>query len=118
MDELWTRIFLIAVALLMAAMVVAVRRKMALSAPRRLGATGLQAGVYLFTSADCAECALARAKLDTRTGEGGYREIAWETEPEFFTRLGVDAVPATMIVEADGSARLWPGQPDSVPLAP
>lgn len=118
MDELWTRIFLIASALLVATMVVAVRRKMASATPRPLPSTGLEAGVYLFTSADCDECALARAKLEDSLGEGGYAEIAWERQPELFADLGVDAVPATMIVVTDGSALLWPGQPDAVPLGP
>lgn len=99
-------------------MVVAVRRKMTSSSPRPLPATDLDTGVYLFTSADCNECALARAKLEDRLGEGGYAEIAWEERPELFADLGVDAVPATMVVAADGSALLWPGQPDSIPLGP
>jgi len=118
MDELWTRVFLIASALLVATMVVAVRRKMASSSPRPLPPTGLEPGVYLFTSADCDECALARAKLEDRLGEDGYVEIAWEQRPELFADLGVDAVPATVVVAADQTALLWPGQPDSTPLGP
>lgn len=118
MDELWTRVFLIASALLVATMVVAVRRKTASSSPRPLPPTGLESGVYLFTSADCDECALARAKLEDRLGEDGYAEIAWEQRPQLFADLGVDAVPATVIVAADGTALLWPGQPDSTPLGP
>lgn len=118
MDEFWTRVAVIAAALMVAALFVAVRRKIALTAPRRIGATGLEPGVYLFTSADCADCSLAGAKLEKRVGEGGYKEVAWAEQPELFTRLRVEAVPATMIVEADGSARLWLGQPDRVPLGP
>lgn len=118
MDELWTRIALIAAALLVAAIVVAVRRRAVYTAPRRLAVTRLPPGVYLFTSADCGDCRTARAKLDDRLGEEGYREIAWETSAEVFTGLGVEVVPATMVVAADGSGRLWRGQPDRVPLGP
>lgn len=109
MDELWTRIAIIAAALAVAALVVAVRRTAALKEPRELAATGLPPGVYLFTSADCADCAMARVKLEEMVGEGGFQEIAWEQRPDVFTALDVDAVPATMIVEADGTARLWLG---------
>lgn len=116
MDELWARVAIIAAALLAAALVVALRRRSSLKAPRRLAATRLPAGVYLFTSADCDDCRTARAKLSERLGETTYNEIAWEDSPEVFNGLGVDVVPATMVVSADGSGQLWRGQPDHVPL--
>lgn len=118
MDEIWTRVAIIAAALLVATLVVAVRRRKALTTPRRIAATGLLPGIYLFTSADCAECSLARSKLDDSLGERLYHEVAWDCQPEIFIRLGVEAVPATMIVEADGSGGLWLGQPDNLPLGP
>lgn len=118
MDDLWTRIGVIAGALLVASMVVAVRRKAALTAPRRLETTGLRPGIYLFTSAACDECQTARAKLEEHVGERGYAEIDWEHSPEVFTGLGIEVVPATMMVAADGSALLWRGQPDPEVLGP
>ncbi|MGH8945199.1 MAG: hypothetical protein ACRDVL_03520, partial [Acidimicrobiia bacterium] len=107
MDELWTRIAIIATALLVAALVVAVRRRKALNSPRALSATGLEPGIYLFTSADCADCSTARVKLEEIVGPEGFLEIAWEQRPEVFGRLSVEAVPATMVVEADGRGQLW-----------
>lgn len=118
MNEFWARVSLIAAALLVAAVVVAVRRRAALRAPRRLPATRLPPGVYLFSSAECADCQAARAKLHEQLGEAGFSEIAWEASPEVFTGLGVDVVPSTMVVAADGSARLWGGQPDRIPFGP
>ena len=118
MNELWPRIALVAAALFVAAIVVAVRRRTASTAPRRLPATRLPPGVYLFSSADCADCRAARAKLHDRLGEEGFSEIAWESSPEVFTGLGVDVVPSTMVVAADGSGRLWRGQPERIPFGP
>jgi len=118
MSELWARIVLIAAALLVAAVVVAVRRRAAVTAPRRLPATRLPPGVYLFSSAECADCHTARAKLRDRLGEEGFSEIAWESSPDVFTGLGVDVVPSTMVVAADGSGQLWRGQPDRIPFGP
>jgi hypothetical protein len=117
-DDLWLRIALIAAALSVAAIVVALRRRTALKAPRRLAVTRLPAGIYLFTSADCDGCRAARAKLNERLGEAAYNEIAWEDSPEVFNGLGVDVVPATMVVADDGSGHLWRGQPDHVALGP
>lgn len=118
MDEVWTRIAIIATALLVAALLVAVRRRLALRSPRKLAATGLEPGMYLFTSADCADCSKARHELAGMVGAHGFHEIAWDERPETFTRLGVDAVPATMIVEADGGARLWVGRPNPKRFGP
>lgn len=118
MDDVWARIALIAAALFAAAILVAWRRRSATKAPRRFAVTRLPAGVYLFTSADCADCRTARAKLNERLGEEGYSEIAWEDTPEVFNGLGIDVVPATMVVAADGSGSLWRGQPDHIALGP
>lgn len=118
MNEIWARVAIIAAALLVAALVVAVRRRIASQAPRRLPATGLEPGIYLFTSGDCPDCAKARLELEEALGVGGYREIAWEQQPEVFTRLEVEAVPATMVVDADRRARLWLGRPDPARFGP
>lgn len=112
MDEVWTRIAIIAAALMVAALVVAVRRMLALKTPRRLTATGLAPGVYLFTSGDCADCAAARARLGEMAGREGFSEFSWEQRPDVFVALEVGSVPATMIVEADGTALVWLGLPD------
>ncbi|MGH3649714.1 MAG: hypothetical protein ACRDU9_03320, partial [Acidimicrobiia bacterium] len=54
----------------------------------------------------------ARRKLDAFLGEGGYREMAWEREPVRFDELGIDSVPAVLVVGEGGRGRLYPGQPD------
>ena len=118
MDDLWARIAIIAAALLVAALVVAVQRRKAESSPRALSATGLEPGIYLFTSGDCADCSTARAELEEMVGPQGFLEIAWEQQPEVFTRLEIEAVPATMVVDADGRGRLWPGAPKSAAFGP
>ena len=62
---------------------------------RRRPATldGLEAGVYLFTSETCDSCPRARAALVEVVGAEGFREIAYEDEPETFARLGSAGCP-------------------------
>ncbi len=111
MDEIWIRLGLIAGALGMAFVVTLILRSRAGGSPRRLESTGLIAGVYLFTSSTCQDCRPARSKLTERLGDR-FIEMNWEREPALFHELGVVAVPATLVVEADGSGTLFPGQPE------
>ena len=62
-----------------------------------------------FSSSACSDCPLARRTLADALGEQGFLELSWEDDPGAFDRLGVDAVPATLVVAADGSGTLWPG---------
>jgi hypothetical protein len=80
--------------------------------PRAIFQTGLSAGVYLFTSASCPDCEAARNALLTTLGPGGYSEMTWDADPEIFLELGVDAVPATLIVSPSDGSMLYPGRPD------
>lgn len=112
MDELVTRLTLIGGALALAVLGVVVMRARARRSTRQVSATGLATGVYLFTSTACPDCETARRKLTGELGEGAFDEIRWEDEPGIFDQLGVDAVPATMIVADDGTGTLWPGAPD------
>lgn len=59
----------------------------------------LPAGVVLFTSTDCDQCANARAALQ-RAGIS-YREVTWEIESDRFRRYGVQGVP--LLAQLDGS---------------
>ncbi len=79
--------------------------------PTRFGSVSLPAGAYLFTSGTCEDCLLARAAMNQALGSAGYREIGWESEPEIFETLGIEAVPATLLVAKSGRATLYPGQP-------
>lgn len=45
-------------------------------------------------------------------GETGFTEYVWEDDPGVFSELGIDAVPAVLVVGEDGRGRLYPGQPD------
>lgn len=107
------RIGLIAGALAVAALATVILRARSTGKPKSLEATGLEPGIYLFTSAACPDCSSARRTLIDELGESGFVELSWEQEVEVFHRLSVDAVPATVIVGADGSATLWPGRPES-----
>lgn len=69
------------------------------------------AGVYLFSSTACAGCESARRTIVERLGPTGFVEIVWEEKPGWFTDLGVEAVPSTLIVTDDGVATVFPGQP-------
>ena len=61
----------------------------------------LPAGVVLFTSTDCDQCANARGALQ-RAGIS-YREVTWEIESERFERYGVQGVP--LLARLDDSGR-------------
>ncbi|HEX6946804.1 MAG TPA: hypothetical protein VF246_05600 [Acidimicrobiia bacterium] len=114
MDDLILRLVIVGGAALAVAIYALVARRFRTRTRRRIASTGLTPGTYLFTSAGCEECARARQLLDQRVGVGGYSEIAWESEPRVFDRLGVRAVPSTLVVAEDGSG-LWhagvPGNP-------
>ena len=112
MDEVWARLGLIAGALLVALVVTLVLRARARGAPQRLESTGLEAGIYYFSSASCPDCRSVRRKLTEALGESGFLEFNWEQQPGVFHDLSVDAVPATLVVNTDGSGTLYPGQPD------
>ena len=112
MDEVWARLGLVVGALIAAGAATLVLRSRAKGEPRKLVVTGLGEGVYLFTSKACPDCGHVRGMLDDALGPEGYTELSWELEPGMFAELGVDGVPATLIVEVDGSGVLWPGRPD------
>nr|PZN35840.1 MAG: hypothetical protein DIU67_02180 [Actinomycetota bacterium] len=78
---------------------------------RRIASTGLGAGVYLFTSAGCDQCARARELLTASLGEGGFTEIPWERQADVFDRLGIKAAPSTLVVKGDGSGVWYAGVP-------
>jgi hypothetical protein len=79
---------------------------------RTVGETSLDPGVYLFTSATCSTCAQARQTLQTELGGDRFHEFAWEEGSETFDQLGIDAVPAVLVVEPGGRGTIFPGQPD------
>lgn len=112
MSEVWLRIGLIAGVLALAALVTVILRSRMTGRPKVLEATGLEPGIYLFTSAACPDCSSARSTLIEELGEAGFVELSWEQEPGVFHRLDVDAVPATALVADDGSGTLWPGRPE------
>lgn len=87
--------------------------------PRRIDPSGMTTGVYLFTTATCLDCEPARRALVQRLGEDGFREVRWEEEPAWFGRLGIDEVPATLVVDGRGRGRVYRGRPGrSVRLSP
>lgn len=101
----------VGVVLLSLIIVVLMRRRPLVGA---LDGGGLDPGVYLFTSSSCSDCAGARARLEEVLGISSFIEISWEDDPGIFTQLGIDAVPCTVVVGADGSASIQPGMPDHV----
>jgi hypothetical protein len=112
MDEVWARAALVAGALAVAGVVVLVQRLRARPSVRTVGETSLAPGTYLFTSATCAGCAQARQTLRTELGEDRFHEFAWEEGSAPFDELGIDAVPAVLVVDPGGRGTVFPGQPD------
>ncbi len=87
------------------------RRRPARRAPSELNQNRLGPGIYLFTSASCPDCVTVRDALVEQYGPTGFSELSWESHPEIFRELGVDAVPATLIVDATEGSTLYPGAP-------
>lgn len=114
MDEVWLRIGLILGALAVAASIALIQRRRARSPVRSVEARGFDPGVYFFSSSACPTCSQARKKLNAALGDKGYIELVWEEEPGVFDDLGVDAVPAVVVVREDGRGKLYPGQPERV----
>lgn len=61
----------------------------------------LPAGVVLFTSTDCDQCAAARAAL--KKAGIAYREVTWELESGRMERYGVQGVPLLARIDESGS---------------
>lgn len=89
-----------------------VRRRSDQHQPVAVRQASLGVGVYLFTSASCPDCEVARRALLGALGPIGYSELTWESDPEIFHEIGVDAVPATLFVTDTGVSVLYPGRPD------
>jgi len=114
MGDPWARAaVLIGVAVLALTLVALLRRRSARRPEHELPATGLPAGIYLLTSAGCATCEDARHRL-AAAGVGEYTELSWESRPDVFTRLDVDAVPSLLVVSSSGMGTIHPGAPSSV----
>jgi hypothetical protein len=45
-------------------------------------------------------------------GIDGFTEHVWEEDPGVFSDLGIDAVPAVLVIREGGQGRLYPGRPD------
>ena len=112
MSELAVRLALIASALLVAGVVVLYLRSRGQGRPVEVSDIGFEAGVYLFTSSACQGCRSARRRVREELGESGFTELNWEQSPGEFHRLGVAAVPSTLVVRSDDTGTLFPGQPD------
>ncbi len=112
MSEIWVRLALIVGALTLALVVAMVVRGKTRGRPVVIDASGLRPGVYLFSSETCLDCQPARAAIDAVMGPGGFIEISWEEQPGPFHDLGIEVVPATVIVSENGSAAMFPGMPD------
>ncbi len=69
--------------------------------PIDLGDFGPRPGLVVFTSTDCSNCKEAMAVVGALGVE--VREVAWELEPSVQEAVGVEAVPLTAVVDADGT---------------
>jgi hypothetical protein len=111
MSDVWLRLAIVAAVLGVAALVALMVRTSHRQHPSVIQVP-LPPGVYLFTSATCADCRLVRETIVGALGPNGYTEIRWEEQPSWFEEVGVDAVPSTVVVAESGSAAVYPGNPD------
>jgi hypothetical protein len=111
MSDFWLRLALIVGALALALLVMLWTRRAPRAGRVTIDATGLGPGVYFFSSATCRECDPARSTIEEALGSGGFVEIRWEEQPSVFLELGIDSVPATLMVSESGSVSLVTGSP-------
>jgi hypothetical protein len=71
----------------------------------------LAPGIYLFSTSTCADCVPVNDLLVRELGEGGFTRIEWAGNEATFETLGIEVVPTTLIVAADGRAERYPGDP-------
>ncbi|MGF1618277.1 MAG: hypothetical protein ACFCU2_10825 [Acidimicrobiia bacterium] len=112
MSDLTLRLVLVGGVLALVAAIVQYLRFRDRAPSRPLGRVSLDPGVYLFTSATCADCHGARGRLEERLGPGGFVEYTWEAEPGIFEALSIDKVPCSVVVDDARRATLWIGEPD------
>jgi hypothetical protein len=117
MDDLTVRLLIVGAAVLAVVVAAAVAGRRP-RGRRSIADTGLAAGIYLFTSGGCDQCAEARDRLARIVGGAGYTEVPWESEPATFERLAVRQAPSTLVVAADGSGTWHPGVPGRAGLNP
>lgn len=116
MDEAWLRLALVGGALAIVALVVWLMRRRDQRLGKSFDVEGLSEGVYFFSSTTCDSCRDARKRIEQLVGSEGYTEYAWETAPDMFSDVGVEAVPATLVVFSSGKAELHNGAPESLRL--
>jgi hypothetical protein len=112
MSELSLRLVVVGGALALVAVAVLFLRRRDRSPSRRVGKVGFDPGIYLFTSASCLDCQVARKRLETRLGAGGFVEYTWEEHQRIFETLSIDQVPCSLVVDVEGRGTLWIGHPD------
>ena len=115
MVDTWLRIALIGGVLAGSLGVALLVRQRAKRSDRVIDAGGLAPGIYFFSSSTCETCVGARRDLSRLLGPDAFIEFAWEDTPGVFDELGIEAVPATLIVSDGGHAVLYPGAPARLP---
>jgi hypothetical protein len=109
MNDPLIRLLIVAVVVVVAGLAVWAIRGRGSGRKIRLDQDLLGPGTYFFTSETCAGCVPARDRLVGALGSDGFREIRWESQPEMFEALEIDAVPATLVVDKSRRSTLYPG---------
>lgn len=71
--------------------------------PVDVGSLGLASGAVVFTRDQCSNCARVMRLVEELAIP--IRQVRIEEEPEVFERLGVTAVPLTVVTDTTGSSR-------------
>jgi hypothetical protein len=111
-NDLSLRLVVIAGVLALVAAIVMFLRLKDRAPSRPLGRVALDPGIYLFSSAACADCHAARERLQHALGPQRFVEYTWESDPAVFESLSIDRVPCSVSVDQERRATLWIGQPD------
>jgi hypothetical protein len=98
----WVQVLLVAAAALAVVAIAVGTRRFQRPTHERVDVhgVGLPPGIVIFTSTECGTCRDALAAV--RAAAAPVREVTWELESGLFERVGVTAVPLTIVVGAAG----------------
>ncbi|HEY7565856.1 MAG TPA: hypothetical protein VIA81_13100 [Acidimicrobiia bacterium] len=110
MNELEVRALVLAGVVIVVALIARLRARPRKATTRLIHRSDLNPGLYLFSSATCADCIGARKVAKSVAGDAVV-EIAFEADPARFGSFGVETVPTVVVVGRVGEAVEFQGVP-------
>jgi hypothetical protein len=110
MSDVTVRLWIVG-AVVVGVLAVAAFARRGASLRRRAPLPGLAPGLHLFVSDTCPTCERLVQVVSSVAGDGGYRRVSWESEPEIFRKMGIERVPLTVLARPGGGGWSAAGVP-------